>query len=288
MHNDEPDNAQSRGASLSFGSPIPPEKIVEDYHRMKAMDSSRPMLLNLGQSVAWDNWYGRGQRNHHPEDYPEYLKGCDIVSFDIYPVNHDSREVHGNLWFVANGVKRLGQWGKGEKPVWNCIECTAIANPKHQPTPQQVRAEVWMSLIHGSHGLIYFVHQFKPAFHEAALLDDPEMLAAVTQINRQITQLAPVLNRPTIPGAVTVQSKNPAVPVAVMVKQFGGPTYLFAVGMRDGATEATFTLAGMKGGNTLEVLGENRTIAVTNGSFSDHFEPWAVHLYKLSPASTTH
>ena len=32
MHNDEPDNAQSRGASLSFGSPIPPEKIVEDYH----------------------------------------------------------------------------------------------------------------------------------------------------------------------------------------------------------------------------------------------------------------
>ena len=288
MHNDEPDNAQSRGASLSFGSPIPPEKIVEDYHRMKAMDSSRPMLLNLGQSVAWDNWYGRGQRNHHPEDYPEYLKGCDIVSFDIYPVNHDSREVHGNLWFVANGVKRLGQWGKGEKPVWNCIECTAITNPKHQPTPQQVRAEVWMSLIHGSHGLIYFVHQFKPAFHEAALLDDPEMLAAVTQINRQITQLAPVLNRPTVHDAVTVQSKNPAVPVAAIVKQFGGSTYLFAVGMRDGAAEATFTLAGMKGGSTSEVLGENRTIAVTNGSFSDHFEPWSVHLYKLSPASTIH
>jgi hypothetical protein len=96
------------------------------------------------------------------------------------------------------------------------------------------------------------------------------------------------LNRPTIRDAVTVQSKNPAVPVATMVKRWAGPAYLFAVGMRDGATEATFTLAGMKGDDTLEVLDENRTIAATNGSFSDYFEPWAVHLYKLSPSSTTH
>jgi len=62
-----------------------------------------------------------------------------------------------------------------------------------------------------------------------------------------------------------------------MVKRWAGPAYLFAVGMRDGATEATFTLAGMKGDDTLEVLDENRTIAATNGSFSDYFEPWAVH-----------
>jgi hypothetical protein len=281
MHNDEPDNAQSLGARFGFGSPIPPEKIVKDYQRMKSADPSRPVLLNLGQGVAWDGWSGRGKRNHHPEDYPEYLKGCDIASFDIYPVNHDRHEVNGKLWFVANGVERLVQWGQGEIAVWNCIECTAIANPKHKPTPQQVRAEVWMSLIHGSRGLIYFVHQFKPTFHEAALLDDPEMLAAVTRINQQITQLAPVLNRSTLRDAATVQSKNPDVPVATMVKQSGGATYLFAVGMRDGATEATFTLAGVKGDNLWEVLGENRTLTATNGSFSDHFDPWAVHLYKL-------
>ena len=54
-----------------------------------------------------------------------------------------------------------------------------------------------MALIHGSRGLIYFVHQFKPKFNEHALLDDPEMLAAVTAINRQIRDLAPVLNSPT-------------------------------------------------------------------------------------------
>jgi hypothetical protein len=97
-------------------------------------------------------------------------------------VVHDKPEVVGKLEFVARGVERLRRWTGGEKPVWNCIECTHISNPQRQATPQQVRAEVWMALIHGSRGLIYFVHQFKPAFKEAALLDDPEMLSAVSAI----------------------------------------------------------------------------------------------------------
>ena len=139
-----------------------------------------------------------------------------------------------------------------------------------------------MSLIHGSRGLIYFVHQFKPTFHEAALLDDPEMLAAVTALNRQITELAPVLNSSSIKDAATVRSENPEVPVAFMVKRHGGATYLFSVGMRDGATTATFSLSGIRGAKTVEVLGESRTIAAKDGSFSDRFAPWDAHLYRVT------
>ena len=74
-----------------------------------------------------------------------------------------------------------------------------------------------MSLIHGSRGLIYFVHQFKPSFREAALLDDPQMLAAATALNRHITALAPVLNSPTIPDSLKVEPSAPSVPIATMV-----------------------------------------------------------------------
>src|SRR5215218_3107517 len=97
MHGDEPDNAQSLGRGKGYGPPIPPERIVENYKRMKAADPGRPVLLNLGQGVAWDNWIGRGVRRNHPEDYPKYVKGCDIASFDIYPAVHDSPEVAGKL-----------------------------------------------------------------------------------------------------------------------------------------------------------------------------------------------
>ena len=284
MHNDEPDNAQTRGARFGFGSPIPPEKIFADYQSMTNADPTRPVLLNLGQGVAWDGWYGRGNRNHHPEDYPKYLQGCDFASFDIYPVNHTSSEVAGNLWFVARGVERLVEWTGGRKPVWNCLETTRIANLERKPTPHEVRCEAWMSLIHGSRGLIYFAHQFKPKFIEAALLADSEMLAAVTALNRQITELAPVLNSPTLQNAATVQSTNPAVPVALMVKQHAGTTYLFAVAMREGTTTAKFTLPGAAGTQQWEVLGENRTIAGQDGSFQDRFGPWDVHLYRLPVA----
>src|ERR1017187_4048353 len=197
MHEDEPDNAQSLGAGKGYGPPIPPEKIVNDYQRLRSVDPSRPVLLNLGQGVAWDDWVGRGVRTRHPEDYPGYIQGCDIASYDIYPAVHDSPQVAGKLEFVARGVERLAGWSRGAKPVWCAIECTHINNPNVKPTPQQVRAEVWMALVGGARGLIYFVHQFKPSFREAALLDDPLMFAVVTEINRQIRDLAPVLNSPT-------------------------------------------------------------------------------------------
>jgi len=281
MHGDEPDNAQSLGNGKGYGPPILPERIVSDFKRIRDADPSRPVLLNLGQGVAFDNYIGRGVRRNHPEDYPEYMKGCDIASFDIYPVNHDKSEVSGNLWFVAQGVERLVKWSGGEQVVWNCLECTRIGDVDRKPMPHQVRCEAWMSLIHGSRGMIYFVHQFKPTFRESALFDDSEMLAAVTALNHQIVELAPVLNSPTIRDVASVRSENADVPIAMMVKQHKGATYLFAVGMRDGVTTATFTLGEIKEERFVEVLGEDRKIAARNGSFSDRFAPWDVHLYRL-------
>jgi len=269
------------GEGKGYGPPIPPEEIVKDYERIRAADPSRPVMLNLGQGVAWDGWYGRGVRTNHPEDYPLYLKGCDIASFDIYPVVYDKPEVAGKLWYVARGVERLRQWTQDQKAVWNCIECTRIGNPQRKATPHQVRCEVWMSIIHGSMGLIYFVHEWQPKFNESALLSDPEMLAAVTQINRQIGELAPVLNSPTVRDAVTVATGDPNVPVATMAKRREDATYLFAVAMREGRTQAPFTVQGLGGNQTIEVLGESRTLAGTGGAFKDDFQPWDVHLYRI-------
>jgi hypothetical protein len=277
MHGDEPDNAQSLGTGKGYGPPIKPDTIIESYAKMRAADPTRPIFLNLGQGVAWDNYIGRGVRRNHPEDYPEYVKGCDIASFDIYPAVHDHPDVAGKLEFVAKGVERLRRWTPAEKTVWNCIECTRISNEKVKPTPHQVRAEVWMALIHGSKGLIYFVHQFKPTFKEAALLDDPEMLEAVTAINRQVHQLAPVLNSPTITNMLNVTSSTP---VATMVKRHGEHLYIFAVGMSNQPARSTFRIGqGVKA--VVEVLGAGRAIVPRNGEFTDDFKPYDVNLYRM-------
>lgn len=271
MHGDEPDNAQPK-AGGGYGPPILPSKIVEDYAKLKAADP-RPVLLNLGQGVAWDAWIGRGTRTNKPEDYPEYLKGCDIASFDIYPAVHDNAAVAGKLEFVAKGVERLRRWTGGKKPVWTCVEASRIDNERTKPTGAQIRAEVWMSIIHGSTGIIYFVHQFKPSFDEASLLHDRELLGAVTEINRQVRELAPVIHAPT----EEVAAVTSASPVAILGKRRGGAAYVFACSMSGTATRAAFTL---KGG-TAEVLGESRTLKIENGRFEDAFAPYEVHLYRI-------
>ena len=281
MHGDEPDNAQSLGKGKGYGPPIPPDKIVADYQTIRTRDPSRPVLLNLGQGVAFDKWVGRGVRTNHPEDYPLYIKGSDIVSFDIYPVVHRSPEVAGKLWYVARGVQRLRKWSEDKKIVWNCIECTRIGSETAKPTPHQVRCEVWMSLIHGSTGLIYFVHEWKPRFNESALLSDPEMLGVVTRTNFQIQQLAPVLNSPTLTDRVKVTSSNPDVPIATMVKSHQGSLYIFAVAMRDGKTKAKFVIQNCPQTPFVDVVGRQRQLPLTNAMFTDDFNPWDVHIYQI-------
>ena len=281
MHGDEPDNAQALPEGGGYGPPIEPSVIVAGYEQIAAADPSRPVLLNLGQGVAWDEYVGRGVRTGHPEDYPEYIKGADIVSFDIYPAASTRPQITGNLYYVARGVERLRQWASPDQPVWNCIECTRIHAEDYKATPEQVRTEVWMSLIHGSTGLIYFVHEWAPEFNEHALLDDPEMLAAVTAINAQIHELAPVLNSPTVTEGVEVTTADAEVPVAAMVKRHGGSTYVFSTAMRNGATSATFTLADAGSHDSVEVLGEGRTLALRDGVLTDEFSPYQVHLYRI-------
>ena len=291
MHGDEPDNAQDKPKGQEgYDPPILPAKIVADYKKIAAADPSRPVMLNLGQGVAWDGWNGRGVRTRHPEDFAEYLNGCDIASFDIYPVNgdeHHPAEVNGKLWLVPFGVERLIKWGEGRKIVWNCIETTSIGGGG-QPTPEQVKTEVWMSLIHGSRGIIYFCHVFKPKPIGAGLLADPAMAAAVGKINKQITELAPVLNSPTLNDVVTVESSNKDVPVDACVKELNGTYYIFAVAMRDGATHVTFTIKGMPTSKVVagkpipvELLGEGRWLQIIGGQISDEFKGYEVHLYKF-------
>ena len=278
MHGDEPDNAQRpRDGRPGWDPPIAPQKIVADYERMKAADASRPVLLNLGQGVAWDNWHGRGVRSRHPEDYPQYVKGCDIASFDIYPVVHDHPEVAGRLSLVGDGVRRLVEWTGGQKPVWACIETTHVSNEKVRPTPAQVRSEVWMAIAHGATGIIYFCHEFKPREIEAGLLQYPDIVEAVKNVNAEVTALAPLINSPTVEGVV-----RPPADVAALCKRRGDDLYVFAASRWDVPTTASFELRDAPAATTVDVIGGNRRLDVRARRFTDEFPAYGVRLYRIS------
>jgi hypothetical protein len=279
---DEPDNAQDDGAG-GYGPCIPASQVQAVYQAIKAKDPTRPVLLNLGQGVANIPYVGWGSAcsKTHPADYPDYIKGSDIISFDIYPANSTYTSIKGNLFYVAKGVDNLVQWTGGSKPVWNWIECTGIDDVNAKPSPAEVKAEVWMSIIHGAMGVGYFVHQFSP-FDEHALLDDSTMKTAVAAINRQIKDLAPVLNTPPVVNGGTVASSVADVPVDMQLKRRDGTTYIFAVAMRGSSTRASFSgLTRLRADAVAEVIGEDRTIKLSGNAFQDDFVGWGVHLYKI-------
>ena len=270
MHGDEPDNAQAMTDPVTgkkgWGPCVPPEKIVAAYQKLRATDPTRPVMLNLGQGVANDSWNGRGS-GAKLSDYQTYIQGGDIISFDVYPAANNLL-----LGLVPKGVDRLKEWSGGKKRIWNCLECTRI-DGKGKATPRQVRSETWRALIHGSRGLIYFVHQFKPTFNEHALLDDPEMLASVTVTNRQIQALAPVLNR-------AVGKFHQGEAIESLSVPHNGALYVFAAATGEAPT--TLRLDSIGKNDSVEVLGEGRTLSRKGGVCTDSFAPEDVHLYRIT------
>ncbi len=283
MHSDEPDNAQMNRKTGKYDPCIDPAIIIRSYDEIKKNDPSRPVYINLGQGVSYINYIGRGKCRGDIDKYKistnGYLKGCDIGSFDIYPVNNRDEESQNNLWYVPKGIDSLRSWTNYSKPVWCWIECTKISEKSsRKPTAREVKAEVWMALIHGANGFGYFCHSFVEPQDDAALLHDFRMLQSVKAINTQVTSLAPVLNSPSTSGFATVSSSNASVPVDLMTKCHNNVNYLFAVGMRCGFTTATFTV---ESGTMAEVIDEGRTITISDGKFNDEFSPYEVHLYKI-------
>jgi hypothetical protein len=290
MTPDEPDNAQSNGMG-GYGPPVAPATLVTERQTYMKADPTRPVWLGLGQGVAYDNWEGRGS-NAPPES--QYVPASDIVSFDIYPYNNCGGDTNeqatcGQFWLNAFGIDRLHMWSNRGQAVWSDFETTVIAaNTTTGPTPVQTRSEVWLGLIHGANGILYFIDSWNPSFREDAIFETPAMVSAVTSLDQEIAMLAPVLNSATIPNLVSVSSSNASAPIDTMVKAAEGTKlYVMSAISRTGTSTGTFTIAGMTGSAVATVVGENRTVNVTKGHFTDAFAANDVHVYvvDLSTAS---
>jgi hypothetical protein len=321
---DEPDNAQSLPAG-GYGDCIMPSAIISKYKTLKVADPKRPVYLGLGQGTGYNSnscYDGRGSTccsaGRGLEDYALYVQGGDILASDVYPEN----DAHP-LWWISRTTDRLRYWSKYQKPVLQDIELVNFSNNSSVTlTPAEVEAEVWMTIIHGARGFIYFVHQFAPVQEEDSIFhpEHADVKAAVAAADLHVAALARVLNTPSVGNGVAVTSSSASASINVLLKRYGGCTFLLATDdglppsqtadpMAEtslfcrgstlctdstagsggalsmspaGSTTATFTLRGFPAHAVAIVLGEKRQIPVSNGVFSDNFATsYAWHLYQI-------
>ena len=197
--------------------------------------------------------------------YPGLVAKADVIGFDLYPLQVWCRR--SALPDVAAAQRELARLAAG-KPTFQWIETTHMQCPFGDPalavTPATVRAESWLSLVGGAHGLGFFPIGWTG-----------DVSGALAQMGHDVEALGPVLLAPVAP--VTADA-----PVEATARSYGGAFYVFAVNPTYATVNATIRAPGLDG-RPLQVLGESRTVTPKDGSFSDGFAPLAVHLYLAPP-----
>lgn len=281
---DEPDNAP-RIAPGVHGDCVMPDEIRRRYEALKARDPTRPVFLNFGQGVANRGWVGRGTKCaglDHETYYREAARGADILSFDIYPATEARQpDIYGRLELVGEGVANLKRWADKGQSVWAVIGTAHINDPNRRPTVEEIRAQVWMALINGARGIVYFLHEWQPSFREDAIFRYPEIAAGIGRINAEIASLAPVLDS-AAPDLKTTMESRPAARLAVLARRVDGVVYVLAVSLSPHPAQVRLRLDGA-GDLRGVAIGEDRVLDAPGGAIADDFAPYGVHLYKLQP-----
>ena len=166
------------------------------------------------------------------------------------------------------------------RPVWVFVETAMpyLSEPGARTIqPDQIEGAVWSGLIHGATGVAYFQHNNNGLCGGTSIVECPAVRAKVTAINAQISALAPVLNTQSYQYDFNNGTDT-------MLKTYNGSAYIFAgIGLLQDPGVKTFALPAGITGTTVTVVGENRTIPVIGGSFSDDFAAEYTHpVYQIT------
>lgn len=278
---DEPDNAQ-RQLDGSYGPCRTPEELAEESAFLRELGQGRPVFRNFGRGIVNPDWKGRGECAGMAADYyPEAIASADVVAFDYYPVMESEP-----LSQVANGARNLAGYiaeAGGKQGQWGIIEASAIRGGV-VPSPEQIRSMAWMQIINGARGLVFFpweVNEKGARIREDASFANAETVAGLKRLTQEITALSPAIKS----DRLAEFTKQTSLEISAMARQHDGAVHLFAVSEAAGEGEVTFTLPEVSA-QSVEVLGENRVIAMTNNSFTDQFAPYEAHVYRISNAGS--
>ena len=278
MHGDEPDNPGVVDGEFR-STRIPPKVLIDRYEAMRKSSTAAPMYLNLGVGLAV------GSKQTTPDaTYREFMKCADVVCYDVYPVsthNHGASRLH----LVARGMSHLKGFAGPGKPAWIWLECTAIGGEKpgigfRVALPHELRAEIWMSILHGADGIGYFPHQFSPYKGGPAAI--PQNLQQEMKLsNALLHKLAPVL-RTGAKQMLKVDAGNGRVDAAQWTR--GDEVLVVAVNMRNAPAKAVISLG--KDVKEFTVVGQNLKAKPKGGKVAGDFQPYEVRLFYTGPQIT--
>jgi autotransporter-associated beta strand protein len=226
---------------------------------------------------------------------------CEADSMPHAWVRYKMQQVGGNGTALAG--KTIGaNYLAGQKTLVAVLyDAQAVGYTPSEPTPAQTYHDFWSAIASGAQGIAVYAH-----YH--ALNDDPANLTNnLNQLNlaaSQITgpeQIGNVILYGTANPIVTFNITAGPTNTVSFTPNSGGPTYqypsinvlsktwngnVYVIAVNSTSNTVTATVSNVPSSLALATLPfESRSVPMTNGSFSDTFPAWGVHIYKM--ASTT-
>ncbi|MDN5763610.1 MAG: hypothetical protein L0H41_15005 [Microlunatus sp.] len=281
-----------------------PEKGLEHLARLRAkMGTDRFTWANFTQLVIGPDLEQRYQL--------EFVnQTADAVSVDMYWYSIpfcDWKPYRGDLYAVpvpqqtcrtahsyglSQEALRLRDATDGRlQPTWTWVENfngLSGQDPRPYITGGQLKGAAMATLIHEARALMWFNQSFTGPCQTGNVIRQAQVdpasgcgrqyaanIEAMSEVNHLVSSLAPILN---------TQSRQWSFGTGLdtMLKVHDGHAYIFA--MTDGTSgRRTFRLPKGIGGNSAEVVGEGRAVALDGDSFSDNFsDEYTYHVYKIN------
>jgi hypothetical protein len=230
-------------------------------------------------------WQNQAPRNA-VADLARYVRWADVTGMDIYPVEGaDHSDLPDKTLSVVGAEMdkqhrttlppelQAGAAARGRKPVWAILQGFGWGawekDPKahkRAPTWEETRFMAYDSILHGAVGIVYW-----GASYEA---QDSAIWDSLRRIARELADIAPVLVSAER-MAVTVEG---APGVLAQGRRVDGKTWIIAANERGEPASVQVRLPGVTG--AFERVAESAELAVTDGSITDAFAPYGVHLYR--------
>ncbi|MHB1010771.1 MAG: DUF7402 domain-containing protein [Propionibacteriaceae bacterium] len=255
----------------------------------RAKNDGRFLQANFGNGVLSTYWA--------PTTMDDHVALVDVSSVDKYAyTSPDVRfEINRNPNWSQGDSQRSIAYGwlqdrmetfsspGASKPNWVFTE---TAKPylteagSTSITPDQIGGSVWNGLIHGAAGVAYFQHNNNGTCGNYSLVDCAASRAAVAKVNAEVTSMAPVLNSQPYQW-------NFGTGLQTSLRVYNGDAYIMAM-TTGGTGSRTLTLPAGISGSSVEAVGENRTLPITNGTFTDSFAAeYTHHIYRINLGSAT-
>lgn len=168
-------------------------------------------------------------------EFRRWVPTCDILALDYYPIDQSWVSDIGSVtrhfvneagehpaWFIvqAHGGYVYNDEVRGDKPT-PLPPSSLLSTYGRAPTPQEMRAMVYLALVNGADGVGFY-------YHKDILLayDSQTRWPAVKSIAREVDALSDMLLSPTI-ARETIKSDNPNI--EWIVKDVGGVMHILAV-----------------------------------------------------------